>query len=293
MRILVTGASGFLGAWVCKVLSAHKEHEVIAHSFRAKPSSDANTLQLIADLSQPAAVAHLFGSAKPEAVIHAAALSDPNSCEASPELSKRINVDASCHIAMECQQRGIPLIFTSTDLVFDGCKGNYIETDETNPINVYGRHKVEAENNILRLDPSAIIVRLPWMFGTGLSKPAPLSNYLASLTASQIIFGFTDEIRSPVSYQTAATGIVNLLGKAPGMILHFGGREAVSRYEFLRMVASISSNDPSLIQAQKQGEVTFPAQRPADVSLNSSEAYTLGYDVPNLRKMIHDSLANQ
>lgn len=286
MRILVTGASGFLGAWICKALIADSKHEVIAHSLWGRLPNTLNVSHLKVDLCEETAVSRLFECANPDAVIHTAALSDPNFCEENPGLSKRINIEASRFIANECQRRDIGLVFTSTDLVFDGHMGAYSEIDAANPVNIYGRHKVEAETAIHWIQPQATIVRLPWMFGIGLTKCSPFSSYLKRLKAKQVISGFIDEYRSPVSYPVAAAGIVKLLGQAPGRLLHLGGPERVSRYEFLRSLAALSGNDPDLVLAQKQNEAVFAAKRPADVSLESNAAYALGYQPPGLEAMI-------
>ena len=109
------------------------------------------------DLLKPERIAPLVRTEKPGAIIHCAALSKSPACEADPDLARKINVDATR--ALVEAAAGIPFLFFSTDLVFDGRKGNYREDDEPNPLSVYAETKREAEE-IVRQHPGHIIVRI-------------------------------------------------------------------------------------------------------------------------------------
>lgn len=120
----------------------------------------------------------LFRETKPDAVIHTAALSDPNLCQKNRDTSYRINTEAANNIARFCSDFEIPCLFISSNLVFDGLNPPYSEEDEPSPLNVYDEHKLMAEIGMKNQCASIVIYRMPLMFGssgrTGSSFLQPL-----------------------------------------------------------------------------------------------------------------------
>ncbi len=158
MKILVTGASGMLGRCLAARLS--KKHEVTGVS----KSGRAGTVAV--DLSQEDRIRGLFGSGSFGAVIHTAAYSDVDGCERDPQLAYDSNVLASRYLAAACGEKKIPLVYVSTDYVFDGKRGSpYGERDLTLPINIYGMTKLGGEYEVRLHAPLAAIVRTSWLFG--------------------------------------------------------------------------------------------------------------------------------
>jgi dTDP-4-dehydrorhamnose reductase len=282
-RLLITGASGFLGTHLCR--TAADRYTVLGVSNKNKISVN-NVKVLSVDLCDRKALKELFIQVKPDTVIHAAAMSEPNLCQQDPSESNKINVSASLHIAELCCNQAIPMAFVSTDLVFDGCKGNYSECDPVSSVSLYGEQKVNAEAGISDLLPNAVICRMPLMFGdvTGSSQSfiQPMI-YSFSHAVKQNLF--TDEFRSPVSAMSASHGILLALEKTTG-IIHLGGKERISRYDFGLMLAEIGNFDKRLIVPKLQKEIKFTAPRPPDVSLNSSKAFSLGYFPDNTRNAL-------
>lgn len=276
-RLLITGASGFLGPCLCR--AAASKYSVIGVSHRnsiAVPGIQ----QISVDLCDERALAKAFDEIKPEAVIHAAAMAMPNQCQDSPSQSHKINVSVSLSIAAFCRDRGLPLVFISTDLVFDGKKGNYTEEDPVLPVSLYGEQKAAAEAGILGRLPAATICRLPLMFGDAAGYAQSfIQPMIRAFKNLEVLNLFTDEFRTPVSGACAAKGVLLALEKNAG-IVHLGGRERISRYDFGMLLAEAGKFDKNLIVSKKQKEMKFSAPRPADVSLNSEKAYRLGY-VPN------------
>jgi dTDP-4-dehydrorhamnose reductase len=279
-KILITGASGFLGWNLCQV--ARSEWEVNGIYFQQPIEiSGVNTFKL--NLTDLDAVRREIDRIAPDAIIHTAAASSPNFCQDNPELSTEINVTASQRLAEICAAAKIPFIFTSTDLVFYGDKAPYAETDSVDPINLYGEQKLTAEREILAVYPQASICRMPLMFG--MAPPTATSfiqPWLRSLNTGETLKLFVDEYRTPVSAITAAKGLLLALEKSSG-ILHLGGKERVSRYEFGILLADVFGFDSSLIQPIYQREISMSAPRAADVSMDSSKAILLGYHLPELR----------
>lgn len=272
-KILITGATGFLGWYLCA--AAHQEWEVYGTN-HSKSAQIPHTKLLSTDLTNAAALAELFQTVQPDAVIHAAALSQPNVCEVQPEASWQINVQSSWRIAEHCAALNIPCVFTSTDQVFDGQRGNYAETDQVAPVNRYGEHKVLAEEGMRSRHAQTIICRLPLMFGATPQAPSFLQGFVAKLRQGEALQLFTDEYRTPASGESIAQGI--LLALATDIpCWHLGGAERLSRYEFGQRLVEILQLPPSLLQPCLQKDVTMAAPRPADVSLDSSLAFSRGY----------------
>lgn len=280
-KLLVTGASGFLGWNVCCIAKGRWETygTVFSHPLRIE---EVRTVSV--DLTDSARLEKLFEELSPDAVIHAAAASQPNYCELNQEDSYRINVQASLHVATLCAGGKIPCIFTSTDLVFNGLNSPYGEGDPVSPVNAYGRQKVLAEDGMRERYPEVLICRMPLMFG----RPSPVAGsfiqpMLGALRQGREVKLFVDEFRTPISGGAAAQALLLLLGKASGQVLHLGGRERVSRYEFGRLLAEVLRLDRSLLLPCKQEDIPMAAPRPRDVSLDSSKAFHLGFNPPLLR----------
>ena len=161
-RLLVTGGGGLLGHALCE--AAAGGWDVVAVCRNTAPAVT-GIRRVPADITDARRLETVFRNERPHAVIHAAAMSQPNACEMAPEASEAVNVIASERIAAHCAAGGIPLVFTSTDLVFDGTRPPYAETDPPNPICVYGRHKAAAEVRIRDRFPDATVCRLPLLFG--------------------------------------------------------------------------------------------------------------------------------
>ena len=282
-NLLITGASGFLGAHLCE--TAADKYTVFGLSNKNKISiKNINILSI--DLCDPKSLKELFMRIKPDAVIHAAAMSVPNLCQQYPLESNKINVLASLHIADLCCLQRIPMVFISTDLVFDGCKGNYCESDPVSPVSLYGEQKVKAETGILNKLTSAVICRMPLMFGdVSGSAQSFIQPMIHSFKNSVQQALFTDEFRSPISAASASEGILLALEKTTGVV-HLGGRQRISRYDLGVILAEVGKFDKNLIVPKLQREIKFTAPRPADVSLNSAKAFALGYSPEDIRESL-------
>lgn len=286
-RLLVTGASGFLGWTLC---NEAKDRWRVYGTYNAHPVDIAGVITMRIDLRQFVELKRCFNDIKPDAVIHAAAATKPNFCEEHPEESRAINVEASINIASLCADSNIPLVFTSSDLVFDGSNAPYKEKDPVNPINLYGEQKVVAERETLIRYPEAAICRMPLMFGDG--SPAYSSFFQAMIHAIQNgleLKLFLDEYRTPVSTGTAAQGIMIALDGFHG-ILHLGGRERISRYDFGVMLADVMGVAVAKLVRLRQKDMPMSAPRAADLSLDSSKAFALGYNPPALREELEELL---
>ncbi|WP_419655682.1 dTDP-4-dehydrorhamnose reductase [Desulfosarcina variabilis str. Montpellier] len=273
-KLLVTGASGFLGWHVIHHAMRHWDVYGICLSH---PVAISGASILRTDISRYPDLKKCFLDIMPDAVIHTAAISDPNVCEQTPAQTSAINTQASIHLAGLCAEADIPCVFTSTDLVFDGTDAPYTEDDTPCPVNHYGEQKVLAENGMKNVYPSTVICRLPLMFG----DPGPVAkNYLQSLIRA-LSEGpqpklFIDEYRTPISGRSAAHGLMIALQAQPP-IIHLGGPTCISRYEFGCLVADVLGVPRSTIISCRQKDIEMPAKRPPDVCLDSHRANAMGF----------------
>jgi dTDP-4-dehydrorhamnose reductase len=202
----------------------------------------------------------------------------------NPEKSRAVNLEASLNLAGLCADRQIPLLFTSSDLVFDGKHPPYREEDAPCPINLYGEHKALAEEGMRGKNPEVIICRLPLMFGDpGPAAQSFLQPLLQAIKEGREQRLFVDEFRTPLSGSAAVEGLFLALGKVKG-ILHLGGRESISRYQFGHLIKELLDGDGAGLIPCKQTDISMPALRPTNVSLDIQRALSLGFLPPPLRE---------
>ena len=152
MRILLTGSKGMLGQDF--VAYAAPRHEIMPLS---RPE---------VDITDGAAVGRYFTSTKPEAVVHAAAFTAVDECERRPETAFAVNADGTRNVAQAARDAGFPMLYISTDYVFDGKKTEpYVEEDVPHPLGIYGKSKLEGEKAVRDLVSQFWIVRTSWLFG--------------------------------------------------------------------------------------------------------------------------------
>lgn len=280
-KLLVTGASGFLGWNIC--MEAKNKWEIFGTVF-SNPVEIDGTAVIKTDLTDLRELKRLFNEVRPDAVIHTAAAAFPSYCQDNPSESKHINIDASVNLAALCADSRVPFVFTSTDCVFNGLNPPYKEEDPVSPLNIYGEQKVLAEEGVLKTYPSAAVCRMPLMFGDpGPSASCFFQTMKEALKEGRELKLFTDEIRTPVSASTAAHGLLMAVEKVNGLI-HLGGTERISRYNFgLLMMDALGIPEARLVRCL-QKDVPLSAPRPLDASLDSSKAFAMGYSPLPLRE---------
>mgnify|MGYP001817392832 CR=1 FL=1 len=273
-KLLITGANGFLGWNICRLAKGRWHLFGTVYSNQVEIPKVTTTRIDLTDYSE---LKRLFKEVRPDAVIHTAAASDPNDCQVNPDVSYGINVEASVNIALLCSDYMIPYVYTSTDLVFDGLKAPYQESDPVCPVNVYGEHKALAEERILNAYPQSAVCRISLMFG--LSGPVAKSfmqPMLLAMKEGRELSLFVDEFRTPLSAATAVAGLFLALDKVRG-IIHLGGKDRISRHDFGKLMQRIFKFENAKIRPCKQDQIHMPALRPTDVSLDSSKAAALGF----------------
>jgi dTDP-4-dehydrorhamnose reductase len=273
-KLLITGASGFLGWHVCQL--ACQDWQVYG-TYHAHAVSIPGVRLLQVDLTDDQALRSTVHQIQPDGIIHLAALSQPNVCQNNPDLSYRLNALASWTVAELCAEAAIPCVFTSSEQVFDGLNPPYRESDPVCPVNLYGQHKVAAEEGMLERCPDVAICRMPLMFGVAPTAPSFIQPFIERLRSGQVLNAFTDEIRTPVSGEDAAQGLLLALEKVKGRI-HLGSKERLSRYELAQTLVEVLEIANARVIPCRQADIKMAAPRPPDLSMDSSLAFSLGYN---------------
>ena len=270
---IITGAAGLIGQYLVKTSPRWAPHWDVQRLSRAE-------LELTETLKVEARVHAL----KPDLLIHCAALSRTKACEQDPELARRINVEATAHLAQLSQD--IPFIFLSSGEVFDGKTGWYSEADEPNPINVYGQTKLEAEQAVLQ-NPRHTVVRIVLTAGTSETGDRSfVEDMCRTAKAGKDVTLYADEFRCPLPAAVIARVIWELIDRKQPGLYHLGGSERLSRWEIGEtLLPWCQELKGHLIKGSARNHVGSP--RPADLSLRCDKIQgLLSFRIPGFREWL-------
>ena len=260
-RVWITGSGGLIGHQLALAAARFAPH------FHVIPLARADL-----DLTDFAAVEKKFRADRPQWVIHCAALSRPADCQANPAAARRLNVEAAAHLAALAAEGGF--IFFSSDLVFDGQKGGYVESDPPNPLHIYAETKAAAEEIILR-NRRHIVLRAGLNSGTSLSGRRSFNEEMAAIwRAGGSVKLFSDEFRCPIPAAATARAVWELARPGCAGLYHLAGSERLSRVEIGRVVAARHPELAARIEAASRRDYRGPP-RPADASLNCGKVQAL------------------
>ncbi len=285
-KILITGSSGFLGSQLIK--NAPPGYRVIGHYCRNMPVISGRSPEVISlDLLQ--ADWPDLENVEPDVIIHTAAMASIDQCETQSEKATAINHRAAVRLARLAGEKQIRFIFISSDVIFDGKRGNYAESDAPHPINVYARTKIDAENDILKICPKAVIVRPSLFYGLALNgRPSFTEIMLKNLYAGKQVYVFADQFRTPISVRDLAKAIWELADHSFSGIVHVGGPERLSRLDMANILCKTFNLDESLLIPIRSSEARLAAVRPLDCALNSSLARSiLKTEIQDFRTGLH------
>lgn len=279
--LVVTGASGLLGTTV--LLEAHKQGRPVAGLCHQHLLHIPDIPIHSVDLTDSSAVQKILVSLRPTQIIHCAALTNVDWCEDHPEEANKMNADSSGYLAQLASGLGARFLHISTDAVFDGKRMNYAERDEPAPLNVYGHSKLRGEREVLRQNPSSVVVRVN-IYGWNGQKKLSLAEWiLDQLTRGKPVPGFTDVYFTPILVNDLADILFAALDRGLSGIYHIGGSERVSKYEFARRVAVEFGFDPSQIMQTHVEHASLRAKRAPDMSMNVEKiSAALGRTMPNI-----------
>lgn len=279
MKLLVTGSSGLLGLNLA--LEAMSAHEVIGADRGKLTRAPFRVVKT--DLLAPGAVEALLDAARPDWVVHCAALADLEACEENPDLARRLNADLPGDLAAACARRGIRLVHISTDAVFDGTKdGFYTEEDAPNPLGIYARTKLAGERAVLEAYPGAIVARVNF-YGWSLGGRRSLAEFFFNnLTHNKSMSGFTDVVFCPMFVGHLANVLLSMLRKGLRGLYHAVGPQAMSKYQFGVEIARKFSLPESEISPKSILSSSLTARRSHNLWLSTDKLSTdLGESLPD------------
>ncbi len=245
MKILVTGANGMLGQDLCPILEDMGAFVI---------ETDVDTL----DITKPADVERILTAEHPDAVIHCAAYTNVDKAEEDFETAKLINSSGTENIAKVCGRLDIPLVYISTDYVFDGTKNEpYTPDDKPNPINNYGLTKLMGEEAVKKHCKKYYVARTSWLYG---HYGKNFVETMLSLKDKDELKVVDDQTGCPTWTVELANGIAKLFQKPYGTY-HVCGSGSTSWYGFAKEIFEQSGLKVNL-QPCTTEEFPRPAKRP-------------------------------
>jgi dTDP-4-dehydrorhamnose reductase len=214
----ITGANGLIGNYLVK--TAPK----FGSQWQVRPLTRDQL-----DLLDFQSVEREFKKDRPQLIIHSAAISAVSDAQKNPSLARKINVEATQFLAELAADR--QFVFFSSDMIFDGRKGNYAETDAPNPLNYYGETKLAAEQIVLK-NPGHLVIRASINFGISPAGNRGFNEqFRHAAQTGQGMKLFTDEMRSPIFAGETARAVWELVAKNGAGVFHVAGAEKLSRFE--------------------------------------------------------------
>jgi dTDP-4-dehydrorhamnose reductase len=267
MRVLVTGASGQLGSYLLREM--HQRNLPVIAWCGSRGGSLFRTQLAPVNLTERDAVVSAFRQARPTVILHTAAMARVSDCHRDPKLAQRTNTDATALLAELAAEAKAKLIYVSTDLVFNGDRGNYCEHDTPRPLSIYGETKAAGERVVLTY-PNHLVVRLSLLFGPSLNgRKSFFDEQGVALQEGRPITLFRDEWRTPLSLTTASSALLEIAKSDVKGVLHLGGPERLSRVEMGQRLAAFLGIPSPAIEAKDRADIPAPEPRPRDTSLDS------------------------
>ena len=267
-KILVTGSSGLIGRQIVKDLVG-ENHNVYSCYNKIKPEFGIPT-QL--DLSKEDKIIDIFHTIKPDVIIHLAAMTDVEKCEIQREQSVLIKTNSTKILAKESKKLNAFFVYVSTDYVFDGEEGLRNEDDILNPLNFYGKSKLDGEIAVKKFTSKYAIIRTSTPFGLHPTKKSFPLWVKENLESKKEISVLIDQFTSPTYVPNLSKMIIEIAKKQIVGIIHLTGATKISRYEFAKMIAKKLNLDKTLLKPIKIQDMKWNANRPKDSSLDVSKA---------------------
>jgi len=272
-RMLITGGRGILGTDLTGFFSS---------GYKVCSTGRADF-----DICNYDQVMSFFEDFKPEYVLHAAALADVDKCEVNQKEAAAINVGGAANIALACREYSAAMVYYSTDYVFDGSKATpYVETDPTDPINFYGRTKLEGEQQVAEILNNAAILRVAWLFGNSernfiellIKKGFCQVNQLKSGRQGEEIKVVTDQVGTPTYTWDIARQTEAILRGRIGGLFHCTSEGKASRMEMAEFLFEKLEMDVKLSPC-KRNELHWTAARPACTVLENAGLKEFGINI--------------
>lgn len=246
MKVLITGAKGMLGQDLCPTLEDLGCFLI---------ETDIDNL----DITKKEDVEDFVSKAHPDLTIHLAAYTNVDRAEEEEEKAELINAVGTENVALAASKIDVPLIYISTDYVFDGTKNSpYLPTDPTNPINAYGRTKLKGEELVQKHCKKYYIARTSWLYGM---YGKNFVDTMLSLKDKEELKVVDDQWGTPTWTMDLAGALMKLLTKPYGIYHLSGGGKPTTWYNFAKTIFELSNLEVNLKPCTTE-EFKRPANRP-------------------------------
>ncbi len=273
MNILITGVNGMLGSVLAARLSSN--YQVTGLDIHPNLEKEMDIRYFQADITDPKKLNFLVKKIEPLMIINCASLTNVDACETEPEKARTINVGGVENLINLCQTSNSHLIQISTDYVFDGTSGPYSETDKTNPINHYGKTKLEAEFALVESNINWTVLRTNVIFSEDLTEKASFVSWVYNnLKNNEKISVVNDQFGNPTFVNHMAYAIEKIIEQDAHGIYHYGGKDYVNRFEFALQIADTFDLDNRLINKTTTRSLKQKAPRPYKAGLKSDKIET-------------------
>jgi dTDP-4-dehydrorhamnose reductase len=264
-KILITGASGFLGTKLHDMFSAKAENEVFG---TYKTRFRKGLIHL--DIDNPTDTHALLKYIRPDIVIHTASLTDINMCQENKEIAEMTNYIGTKNIVEACQSIKARLDYISSAYVFDGEKGNYAEDDIPNPVNWYSETKLMAEREVAKLQKFGIY-RFDKLYGyNGEGRP---SDAFSILEKGGMLNANCDQIRQPVLIDDVGHALGVVHEKSSNGIFHLAGPDKMTMHELSVGLAHLVGKENYVNKVPSREQLV---RRPKNLTLSTLKAKSLG-----------------
>jgi dTDP-4-dehydrorhamnose reductase len=259
MRVLIIGASGFIGHSLIRRLQQESDY-VVSNTYNSRSPQHADDTWYPLDVTDHPRLSEVYLQVRPDVVVLLAAIADVGTAEREPERATAVKVDGAAQVAWLCAQHQARLVFLSSEYVFGGTRGNYREDDAPDPNTHYGRNKLEAELAIARAASAWSVIRTSFVYGWPLiGRQNVATGIIDRLKRGDRFDGHTDTYRTPIYVEHLTTGIMRLVADYHPGIYHIAGEDWLSMYQFARLVAEVFDLESSLV-TPVQGLVNSPSK---------------------------------
>ena len=278
MRVLIVGASGFIGNYLRRSLLQRSDHEVSnTYNVRAPQDIDGSWHRL--EITDRARMSQVFQETQPQVVVLLAAIADVNTAETDPSRATAVNVDAAAHVARLCTHHHARLIFLSSEYVFGGDTGNYREKDHPGPNTHYGWTKWQAELAVGHEASECSIVRTSLVYGWPLiGRQNMVTMIVDRLKNDGAYTGDVNTYRTPIYVEHLTESIVQMVDNYYPGIWHIAGNDWINMYEFACAVAEAFNMDASKVKSSQVSPSVRPTIDPLEELEWSPRPDILGLD---------------
>jgi dTDP-4-dehydrorhamnose reductase len=259
MKVFIAGASGLVGGNVFRHLSSRNIEVLGSHfSFPTKYTIGYDTLNMPSSGEDP------LVKFSPDWIVHCGALTWVDYCEEHPLESYEKTVRSTKNLVEKAKKIGAKMLYISSDYVFDGENGPYIESDELNPLSVYGRHKLEAETHVLEELPDSLSLRITNVYGDEERNKNFVSRLieLSSDKEERELKLPVDQYATPINAYDVARCIGHLITENKSGIYHLASTDFLNRMQLAQRVLSYFPNEQIKLSSVFTSELKQAADRP-------------------------------